>query len=175
MYGLFKLLGAVLVITAGGLMGLSVAQQYHKRPKQLQELQTALHMLDTEIGYASTPLPEAVTKVSRCVSSPIANFFSDLARLLKTRQGYTATEAWQEAMKKMPVESVLSPADLEILGVFGHTLGGTDKDEQRKSIQLTCQQLKQQQQQAEEERVKNEPLWRYAGFLLSVLLVILIY
>lgn len=172
---MLKVLGAALVVVASGMIGLTISREYQQRPGQLRDLQAALQLLDTEIGYASTPLPDAVVKVGKCVGPPVAGLFSEVAQLLRTRKGYTATEAWQEALKKLQLNSALRPADLEILFTFGHTLGGTDKEEQRKSIQLAYQQLKQQQGQAEEERARNETLWRYAGFLVGMLLVILIY
>lgn len=172
---MLKLLGAIMIVVAGGMIGLMMARQFRLRPLQLRDLQAALHILDTEIGYASTPLPEAVVKAGHCVEGPTAGLFANVAKILKTRKGFTATEAWQSALQDFKENSALQKGDLEILTVFGQTLGGTDKEEQRKSIQLACQQLKNQQSKAEEERAKNETLWQYAGFLFGMLLVILIY
>lgn len=50
---------AIILILSCGSLGLYLAARIKKRPVELREALTALTLLDTEILWGSTPLPEA--------------------------------------------------------------------------------------------------------------------
>ena len=52
--------GAVLVVAACGLMGLTVACSYTAQAENVKGLITMLQILETEISYARSALPEAL-------------------------------------------------------------------------------------------------------------------
>jgi stage III sporulation protein AB len=171
----FKLSGALLTVLACGWVGLIVAKNYRNRPWELRYLGSALQMLETEIVYASTPLPEALKKIAERVEFPVAFLFEVASTTLKTGEGGTADEAWITAVNKFMQVSSLIKIDLDILISFGHSLGASDKSEQVKILQLTREQLKHQEISAEAERMKNEQIWRLFGFLIGLVIVFLVF
>ena len=54
-----KLLGAAIVIISGGILGFYRASRERKRLEQGIELKRLLYLLQGEIRYGLTPLPDA--------------------------------------------------------------------------------------------------------------------
>lgn len=171
---MIKLLGAILVITACTLIGFEVANKYKLRPLQLRALRSLLNLLEAEIVYLSTPLPLALEKVARYASAPLNSLFIMARDELLSGDGITAGEAWVKAVDSFQDKSCLDEEDLNILRQFGAGLGGSDKDEQIKNIQLTKELLKQQEWKADEKRYKNERMWRSMGFLSGLAIVLIL-
>jgi stage III sporulation protein AB len=59
-----KLLGALLVVVAGGAWGILKARNLRLRPKQLQSLRTMLQEIRTGVDYGLTPLPELMRQLA---------------------------------------------------------------------------------------------------------------
>lgn len=171
---MFKVLGAILVISACTLLGFEVANKYKLRPLQLRALRSMLNLLEAEIVYASTPLPLALEKVARHASAPLNSLFLKAREELLAGDGLTAGEAWLKAVDSMQGTMHLDEEDLNILREFGAGLGGSDKEEQIKNLQLTKELLKQQEWKADERRNKNERMWRTMGFLTGMAIVLIL-
>lgn len=172
---LFKLLGGSLVILSCSMIGFLIAGQYQLRPKILRNLQTAISMLETEINYGHSPLPEALKNIAKKCDKGISELFLNTVKYISERSGLTAGEAWEEALEDFFPNSNLSRADMEILSAFGKYLGATDIQDQIKNIKLTLIHLRQQEVAALEERQKNEKLWRYLGVLSGIMVFLLLY
>ncbi|MCG0274974.1 MAG: stage III sporulation protein AB [Thermosediminibacteraceae bacterium] len=172
---LFKILGSILVIFSSTMIGFTIAGFYKQRPRALRNFQIALSMLETEIDYGQSPLPEALNNVSKRCESSISMFLKRVRQLLLSLEGYTAGEAWEIALKEFKAQFPLNESDFEILAAFGKYLGSSDKDDQIRNLKLTLSQLKQQETLAIEERQKNEKLWKYLGVLSGLTVVLLLY
>ncbi|MDW7674952.1 MAG: stage III sporulation protein SpoIIIAB [Bacillota bacterium] len=171
---MIKVLMAIIIVVICGMVGLLVANNFKLRPWQLRQIQTSLQLLETEIAYAQTPLPEAFSRISQQVENPVSKLYSTSARLLNTRKSCNLQESWQQGLTELMSEGALIENDIAILKVLGFNLGSTDKEEQIKHLRLAKEQLKQQELAAEEEKTKGERLWRYCGFLTGLIIVILI-
>jgi stage III sporulation protein AB len=165
----------LLVVAGGGLAGLAVARRYARRPAELRQLQSALQMLETEITYASTILPDALGGVaSRCDRS-VAVLFTAAREELLSMQGDTAAEAWEKALLRFYPDSNLTSADLAVLRTLGGVLGISDGRDQAKHLSLAREQLQSQIARADRDAAGNVKLWSYLGFLGALAVVILIY
>lgn len=156
------------------MIGWHVAQNYIERPRQLGQLRSALQLLETEISYAATPLPKALKRVAAAQSGPVELLFSQTASVLDARVGYSAREAWAMALQEFHQHSSLQAKDLVILEQFGQNLGSSDRTDQLKHLRLAMTRLEQEEQQGQLEEQKNVRLWRYAGFLVGLMVVIVL-
>lgn len=170
-----KLLGSLLIMGACGLMGLGVARNYALRPRHIRALQWGLKMLETEIQYASTPLPLALRRVARGVDPAVSSLFARAAGLMVDGDPLPASQAWEGALEEFSRSTALCPEDLEVLARFGQYLGISEKAEQIKNLQLAKQQLAQQEVKAEGVKSRQEPLWRTMGFVVGLTLAIVLY
>ncbi|WP_227765977.1 stage III sporulation protein SpoIIIAB [Zhaonella formicivorans] len=170
---MLKLAGAALIVFACSSFGFYMANRFKLRSLQLRALRSLLNLLETEMIYTSTPLPVALEKIARHSVEPL-----DML-LLKTREellkgdGVTAGEAWQKAVDDVKKLTCLDEEDLGILREFGVGLGGSEKSEQIKNLELTKELLKQQEWKAEQRRQQNERMWRTMGFLAGLAIVLI--
>jgi len=172
---MLKMVGATLVVLAGGLSGLVVAGNYSRRPRELRSLRSALQMLETEIAYGATYLPEALGQVSRRCDKTTAVLFSEAAEELSSMSGVTASEAWEKALGKYYPATALNSHDLSILHNLGASLGISDREDQVKHLRLAMEQIDAETACAEDEAARNAKLWSYLGFLGGLLIVLLLY
>jgi len=168
-----KIIGSMVVIFSASMIGFLIAGAYRDRPKELRELQSALLMLETEIGYASTPLSEALDRISKRTDPQISKFLKNVKEHLQKKQGYTAEEAWEKSLMDFYGESSLNLEDKAILSNLGKYIGTSGTSDQIKHIKLAIAQLKNQEKKAESEKYKNEKVWRYMGVLAGILFVLL--
>jgi stage III sporulation protein AB len=169
-----KLIGALLLIMALGIVGLVIARNYSLRPQQIRYMVHGIKMLETEMLYGLTPLPIALKRVGKKLPFPIGQFFLSTANFLIKGEGLTAGEAWEKALNNLRLESALLPEDLDVLLYFGQSLGGSDREEQSKNLKLVKEQLINQEKKAEELRAKNQKIWQYMGFSLGTVIALIL-
>ncbi|MBE3588584.1 MAG: stage III sporulation protein AB [Thermoanaerobacteraceae bacterium] len=172
---MFKLLGSLLIILAAGGMGITISGNYARRPRDLRSLQAALQMLETEITYTATPLPEALGQVALRAGGRVAPLFSRAREELLSLSGCTAQEAWETSLKEFYPGTALKPADLAILRRLGAALGISNIQDQSKHLRLAMEQLGLEMARAEEEAARYVKLWNYLGFLGGLAAVLMLY
>lgn len=171
---IIKLFGCLVIMACSTSAGYMLASGYRKRVIELRGFQSALQLLEDEIMFTSTPLPQAGLELGKRMNSPIADLFELFGHILKQRIGYTAGEAWNMAMDKYRNFLCLNQEDIDIILGFGKNLGSTDKENQQKSFRLVRHRLEEQLKKAEDGRIKNEKLCKSLGFLLGAALVTLL-
>lgn len=175
MRAILKLAASVLIVFSGGVFGLTVAHSYGTRPEQLKTLRGALAMLETEITYGLTPLPDALLGVGHHIEGCVGKFFTEVGTLLNQDQGPSSGEAWEQSLEILREEASLTLGDTEILRQFGFSLGVSDRENQIKNLKLIQEQLRNQEAKAERLRDSNQRMWRTMGFLASLAVVFILY
>lgn len=172
---MLKLIGGLLVISATGVAGWRVARGYARRPVELRQFMAALQVLETEITYVATPLPDAFSRLAEQVDQPAAAFFRQVAGELRSSRGISARDAWNQALAEYFPWSALSRSDLGILRGLGNSIGLSDREDQGKHLRLAAEQLKMALAAAEDQAAKNVKLWNYLGLLGGLLVVLALY
>lgn len=171
---MFKIIGGIIVITACGLLGIAASNRYTLRPRDLRRYRSAMQMLETEIIYGCTPLPQAFSNIAGKVDGPLKGFFSMISEDLLTGFSYSLSNAWVKALEVLIAESCLNNADKELIVDFGKVLGSSDREDQKKHFELLYIQLKQHEEMAEEARRKNGKMYKSLGFLSGIVIFILL-
>ncbi|MBO8142641.1 MAG: stage III sporulation protein AB [Firmicutes bacterium] len=172
---MWRLFGAALVLAACGMFGALVARARTERIRVLGELETAFSMLATEIGYAATPLPEALLKVSRHSPPPVDGFLERAAGEIAGPSGVPTAEAWAAAVRAQRSRWCLAREDEAVLLDLGPYLGQTGAADQEKHLRLTLTRLGRLHARAEAEAHVQSRLWRYLGLCAGGLMVLLFY
>ncbi|GAB7386820.1 stage III sporulation protein SpoIIIAB [Bacillaceae bacterium] len=172
---MLKLIGALLIVFSTSAAGWQLSRSYADRPKQLRQLQIGLQHLETEIVYGSTPLHQALRRISRRLPGVVGELFCAAAVNLAGRDGASVRECWEDAVNKVWHKTALRQGDKEILLQFGHTLGLTDKEDQQKHVRLAMMNLHSEEEQARTEQRKYEKMCKSLGVLGGILVVILMY
>jgi stage III sporulation protein AB len=172
---MIKLIGAALILFSGAMIGFYQASQYAARPRQIRQLIQALKLLETEILYGFTPLPEALGKIGRQMSPPISEIFIDTADQLGENSGTTTTDAWRQAISDHWRRTAMKPVEEDIVRQLGLTLGTTDRDDQIKHLQLAVTSLRAEEEAARDDQSRYEKMWKSLGILTGALVVVLMY
>jgi stage III sporulation protein AB len=170
-----KMIGALLVMAASTFAGWIYSILLKKRLLLLNALIQSFQWLETEIGYASTPLIETFTRITERTQEDVKLIFSAFVEGLKDPAGLTADEAWQQSLARNQEKLPLKPEDWGLLINFGRTLGTTDREHQITAIRQTLGRLQHQTTGATEEWKKNERLYRYLGVAGGALVVLIFY
>lgn len=155
--------GACLLIISCGGLGLYMASRIRKRPEELRACLTALTLLDTEISWGVTPLPEAFGILKERTEKPWSLFFAELEKRLQKGEG--AYKAWNDTIAQQMKYFCLKPEDWQVIKDVGKGLGRSDRQEQHKQIELVKQQLALIREDASEWAEKQAKMWSYLGFL----------
>lgn len=167
-------MGSLLVILATGGSGLLVASNYRRRPRELAALRSGLQLLETEIVYGATPLPQALHQVATGLEGTAAALYDEAAAGLAGGQGITASEGWGRALQRVYPASALLAEDLEALRLLGLSLGGSDRQDQVKHLALCRERLGHLEGQARERAQRYAQVWSYAGVLTGLLIVLVL-
>ena len=170
-----KVFGAVLILISGSAIGWIIASQYIKRVNQLKQLQSGINLFNAEIGYTQTLLPKALQEIADNLDYPISKLFYETAHKLSEKKGKTFTEIWEERLESNFKINSLLKSDIKILREWGQQIGDSGLEEQKNINELTLKKLEEMQKRAQRKAQKRVKLTRYAGVLLSLLVIILFY
>ncbi len=160
------ILGCIAIIAGCGCMGLWSANRIRRRPVELREGLMALALLDTEIVWGSTPLPEAFGVVKERTDTPWKEFFGELQERLQ--RGESASTAWQETILAQNLHFCLKKEDWQVIRDVSKGLGQSDSTEQHKRLELVQRQLALMKDQAGIWSEKQAKMWSYLGFLCGI-------
>jgi len=166
------LLGYAGLILGFGILGLIKANQIKNRPREIREIINALSLLDTEIFWGVTPLPEAFAVLKNRVEPPWNSFFEQLE--IRLKKGENAFSAWEICCKEYRNKTCLIEDDWKIIRSIGKGLGRSDRNEQHKQIQLAQKHLSAIDEKARQLADSKAKVWSYLGFLGGLALVLVI-
>jgi stage III sporulation protein AB len=170
---MIRWLGAALVLFAGTMIGFIQAARYAERPRQIRHLIHALQRLETEIGFGSTPLPEALARIAQALPAPLSELFADAAGQLEEGRGETVQVCWERAVTERWPATAMRQGEREAMLRLGASLGGSGKEDQQKHIRLAMAHLQAEEAAAREDQQRYEKLSRSLGVLGAALVVIL--
>jgi len=172
---LFKLIISLIIIICSSLIGMIYANAFIERTKLLGDLISTLQMLETEIVYTATPLPEMLTKIAQKSEGDIVKIFETTVNILEKKEGYLFSEAWKKAIKEEMRETTLQARDIALLISLGNNLGISDSADQVKHINLVREEIKRNYELSIILQKKNTRLYRNLGVLLGITIVIIFF
>lgn len=166
---IIKIFILFIVFIISNYIGKMIAGKYKYRLEELIEMKNAINVFKTKIKFTYEPIPEIFDEISQNSSKNIQNIFS---KAKEEMQNKDAEEAWQNAV--MEVQNNLNEEDKKTLCILAKMLGKSDIDGQVSQIDMTLGFLEKQIKQAEEERNKNEKLYRKLGTIMGLAIVIIL-
>ncbi|MCW2277323.1 stage III sporulation protein AB [Heliophilum fasciatum] len=173
---MLKLVGALLILgTCAGVGGWQ-AWRLRARPRLLAELQAALALLATQVGYGAVPLPEALEAVGSGVPAGAAGrLFTEAGQQLRQAQGEPAAKLWRRSVEKWLPETVLLPEEGEALMRLALGLGEAPREEQLRSIYEVQRRLQALEVTARDVSERMTKVWSYGGVLTGLAVIVTIW
>ena len=164
-----KIIVIFLIIVISSILGNIKSKKYKYRVDELKQMQEALNIFKTKIKFTYEPIPEIFKEISKFGETNISNIFINASKHMNIK---SATESWSMALEES--ETNMKTEDVNILKSLGNLLGKTDKEGQISEIELMQTFIETQISKAEEEKVKNEKLYKTLGTLAGVAISIIL-
>ncbi len=168
MLGLKIIIYSFIFLTSSGI-GLLVSKKYEERVNELKEFKNGLNMFKSKIKFTYEPIPEIFAQISNSMNSKPGKIFKLASNNMKL---LTAGDAWNMAIDTDIL--CINEEDKNILKNLSKLLGQTDVEGQLNQIELTSSFLDKQIEKAENERVKNEKMYRTLGMIIGLAIVIIL-
>lgn len=164
-----KCLIYILIFSSSTYIGILISKQYSNRVNELKEMKLALNILKTKIRFTSEPLYNIFHEISMSSNGNISNLFRNISENLKTS---SAKNAWENAIENESLS--IKNEDRQALKSMGKLLGKTDLNGQISEIELTEAFLEAQISDAQNERNKNEKLYKTLGMVTGVGIIVIL-
>lgn len=169
---MMRFMGVMLILGATLWFGAYFAMKEKYRLQELEELERAMYLLQSQIKYLSAPLPEVLESISWKTEGAIGAAFQKAAEKMAVRDGATAESIWEEVWRKQAVHTFLNDEDIEAILLFGRSLGYLDKAQQEGSIRLFLRYMEGSLDQGKKRLEKNSRLYYGMGCLSGLLIVV---
>ena len=158
-----------------GIFGLSTAigflisKSYQNRVVELKEFKNILNIMKTKIKFTYEPLVEIFKQIAKDNDTEIEKIFGQMANQLSY---YQAKDVWENCIQDADIS--IKQEDKDILKKLGKLLGQTDVEGQISEIEVTENFLDMQIENAEEEKRKNQKIYKTLGVVAGLVFVIIL-
>lgn len=166
---IIKYIMLLFLFSLASILGITLSKKYTYRLQELCDMQNALNILKNKIKFTYEPLNEIFEYISNNSTKNISYIFNTAK---ENMQDMSASKAWEDAVEE--VNSNLKEEDKNVIKMLSKLLGTTDIEGQISQIEITENFLKNQIQDAENEKTKNEKLYRKLGFTIGAVIVIML-
>lgn len=163
----------VLLITIFGLstaIGMAISKTYENRVVELKEFKNILNIMKTKIKFTYEPLAEIFKQIANNNETNVEKIFGQMANQITYFQ---TREVWKNCIQEADIS--INQEDKDILKKLGKLLGQTDVDGQISEIEVTENFLNIQIEKAEEEKKKNQKIYKTLGITVGLIFVIILF
>ena len=171
---MLKLIIGICTLIISTYIGFAYGETFKRRQDELKEILKALTILENDIVYGATPLPEALENLSNKVCKPLSNFIEAITNRLIKGDVESVYEGATEEFALIENEFYLYDDDKKIMADFFRSLGELGVYGQEKIFSLAIEGIKMNFKDADESAKKNVKLYRYLGICFGAMISIFI-
>lgn len=166
---IIKYIILMLVFILSFYTGIIISKKYTNRVAELKSMKNALSMFETKIKFTYESIPEVFEEISKHFNDNIGKIFKTSYELMKHKP---AGESWINSVDT--IDTNMNKEDKTILKNLGKLLGKTDIEGQISEINLVLDFLNTQIDIAENDRKKNEKMYKTLGAIIGLTIVIVL-
>lgn len=171
---MIKFLGSIMVVTGCSFVGFKLALSLSNRRKCLIQLNKAVHILESEIMYVYTEIPEIFLKIGLKSDEYIGNIFKRAGEGLINGKYEDVTIALQSSVTEYEGTTYLEKKDLNILFDLGNILGQWDLEAHKKGFLLTKKSIEENLDEAKSKESKLSKMYKVLGVSFGLIICILL-
>lgn len=171
---MLKEAGVILIIVGTTGVGYYYGTMIRMRLENLKELRKSMLLLQGEIRYGKTPIPEAFCAIAERSEKEFQQFFSNMGKALFSFSEGTLFEVWKKGIDKDLGEISLTKEDKKMLEKLGEQLGYLDQTMQINSIELYLTQVNQVIEEIGQSIGEKTRLYHMLGILGGIFLSIVL-
>ena len=166
---MLKLMGAIMIVGACSLMGISINRRLCDRIKILQELLSILQEIKAEIVFRAAPIPAILRNFADKPSNFTAQYFKSICENLQMFGLQSAAELSLHELRKLP----LTETDLHELQKVFRSIGRYDTPTQVEAISRTISSLEYQLTDARLQQSQKGRLYQAVGVSCGIALALI--
>ena len=171
--GIFRYIFLLSILTSCTSVGFLLSKRYSDRVRELNYLLNLINILQNKIKFTKKPLPELLEEVSNInTNGKISKIFLTTSKKLKTQK---SEQAWSEAILEQRFFLNLTDEDISLIEPLGNMLGKTDIEGQMSEINQFKSILETQIKKAQQERNKNEKMYKSLGTIFGLAIAIIVF
>lgn len=163
-----KYLDLSLIIVITTYIGFFKSKKFSNRVKNLKDFKSSLNVFRSKIEFTYEPIKDIFLEISKVVYQDNENIFKSFCE----SQEKDVSVAWNEAVQNSKLD--LKQDDKDVFILLGKMLGKTDKTGQISQIDLVDNFLDKQISDSEEEKRKNEKLYKTLGVISGLVIAIIL-
>ena len=165
----FKYLLLIVIFSLSTAIGLIISKMYENRVNELKEFKSIFNIMKTKIKFTYEPLREIFLQISKDNNTKIEKIFGQMACQIQYEQ---VEKVWSTAIQKADIS--INQEDKNIIKKLGKLLGQTDVEGQISEIEVAEDFLDMQIEKAEDEKKKNQKMYKTLGVVLGLVFVIIL-
>ncbi|MGL4873726.1 MAG: stage III sporulation protein SpoIIIAB [Clostridium sp.] len=169
---MFKYLWLVLVFIFCSYTGFQIGRRYFQRYRNLVDVHKYMIMLQNEVLYKNTAIPEALFEISSKSEGIFSAVLSRVSNELKLGEKQSVYSAFEEIYDVEKSNFYFEEDDEKIIGDFLKGLGESGIYGQEKIFEMTRINLEKNIKEADEISKRNSKMYSYLGVLVGAMLVI---
>ena len=166
---IFKYFLLIVIFALSSAIGITISKIYENRAKELKEFKNILNIMKTKIKFTYEPLQEVFKEIAKENSTKIEKIFGKMANQIHYAQ---VSEVWTNCIQEADI--CINQEDKDVLKKLGKLLGQTDVEGQVSEIDVTQGFLDVQIEKAEEEKKKNQKMYKTLGVVIGLVFVIIL-
>ena len=160
------------IFTCSTYLGFSLGESFKKRYTQLKDFEKLIVLMQNQILYVYTPLPEALEFVANKVDGVWKEAFNNISQLLMKNSAEDVYGAFKDSINIYKDKLYLKNEDIDLILDFSKSLGESGAYGQEQIFNLTTNNLKTHIEDAKILKDKNCKMYRYLGACLGAVIVI---
>lgn len=171
---MLKLIFIMCIFIISTYVGFSYGETFRRREEELKEILKGLTILQNDVVYGATPLPEAFEKLSCKLGEPLSFFVKAIAERLIKGEVESVYHGAAKEFNVLENKFYLYEEDKKVMGDFFKSLGESGVYGQEKIFSLAIEGIKINLKEADEFAKKNVKLYRYLGICFGAMISIFI-
>ncbi|MGM9934410.1 stage III sporulation protein SpoIIIAB [uncultured Clostridium sp.] len=171
---MLKLILACVLFSICSYIGFEYGEGFNNRMFQLREVLKSLIILQNDILYGSTPLPEALGNFSYKVEEPVNSFIKGIREKLISGSVENVYDGAADEYRELKDKFSLNESDVKVLSDFFKSLGDSGVFGQERIFSLALEGIRMNLKEAEEAAKRNVKLYRYLGVCIGAMLTIFV-
>lgn len=167
---MLKIISILIIFLACTYIGFYYGENFKKRNSQLNEILKGILLLNNEVMYTNTPLPEALRYVALKVDYPLRNLLLKVSENLVKGESKSVYEAFNEEYKKEKHNFKIIDEDKRVISDFLKSLGESGVYGQDKIFNLAIENIKVNCKASELIASKNTKMYRVLGVCIGAML-----
>ena len=169
-----KIMLIIVVFITFSYMGFIYGESFKKRLEDLKECYKGILLLNNQIVYNTTPLPEAFEIIAKKLRKPFQDILNSVSTNLFEGSNLNVYQAFEHSYNPHKENIFLKNEDIKVICDLLNSLGDSGIYGQEKIFKLTLENLKTNINEAEELSNKNRKLYRYVGICFGAMISIIL-